>query len=997
MGMRFRLKKLQVFKKSRFIVLAVMVMLSTLVVPVGVMGEVADNNTPVSVSNEEGKENQGQMKELANGGAQDVTPIKVSDIILHPFDGFGKFMIQTTSRLSPYDIKNELIITSAEKNQVVDYNIYRNDYRNGQIYIEIINPNLGILYKLNFSDKITIKANLDTTIKWELNESNMYIEQKIFPEKPIKGSDFNVAIRTPFNFEGINISNFKLNAYKTGTNQKANGNIILRKIKTSGSKESFSIFTLTSDTVENIDIEFILNNTPLGKLKNINIYNEDDDKNNDPSWWVMDGMYSLTYHQDDKTSIVINWNEAFDLKEITHYKIIVNEIDIATLPSSVLSYKLTGLSLDTEYRIEIAAENVLGRWTKYAKAILYKTPDEDKVVTGVDAFGGIVGGFRLHLVGASAQEIRKGLKVFFINNGTKQYVDFSIDEISRMITLNFAVLKREYFYEISQPLVLKEGTNTKLVWNSTLNRSKTTQTISPSKPKINEEFTFKVRLNDAAGFGYRNFHKDNFSIVPLVSGTDKIASGNLIINNVKLGDNLEDDGKNGTDDLSTYYITASYSKAENIDIQVNVDNVVLPEKLKNVSIVSDGQTPEIPPTTPPTSQPNGGSSSGGSSSPVVAPSLPEIRITSDGVQLKGDLKNVNWNNLFTSLKETNKNQITVDFKSSLNVPLAAILLGKQKLSEGYILLSNEKGTAKLKFSDINEDLLKNNFDNYTNLILNIVLQPEISTSPEVVAHSLPVRMYVKNGEKQIEVNWLTSQVILPKGSTSDVIVVKKNADTGEWAYEPATTMMKDGQLIVEFKHHSNDMLYVLNYSKTFDDVKGHWAEKDVSWLASRFIVKGNYEGLYKPQDPISRAEVTSLLMRILGSESGLPQAESIFKDVDSQKWYSKDINQAFKLGLINGLNADQFAPNDSITREQLAVMLSKVIEKHSSGKNKFDIDLLISFSDKDQLSDWAISAMKLLVNEKIMQGNEDKKLAPKDHVTRAEVAVLLKKMIEYLK
>lgn len=108
----------------------------------------------------------------------------------------------------------------------------------------------------------------------------------------------------------------------------------------------------------------------------------------------------------------------------------------------------------------------------------------------------------------------------------------------------------------------------------------------------------------------------------------------------------------------------------------------------------------------------------------------------------------------------------------------------------------------------------------------------------------------------------------------------------------------------------------------FQDIQGHWAETEIEQMAEIGIAKGD-NGNFYPDNNITRAEFTAFLVRLLGYEK--EAYTQLFTDVSSDDWFASDVQTAYQHGLIAGYDG-LFRPNDPITREETAVILSRVLE-----------------------------------------------------------------------
>ena len=108
-------------------------------------------------------------------------------------------------------------------------------------------------------------------------------------------------------------------------------------------------------------------------------------------------------------------------------------------------------------------------------------------------------------------------------------------------------------------------------------------------------------------------------------------------------------------------------------------------------------------------------------------------------------------------------------------------------------------------------------------------------------------------------------------------------------------------------------------------------------------------------------------------------------------YYFDSVNWAYSLGIISGMGNQRFAPSDSITREQLAVMLYNYAKAHNllgqvDGSSQ-------QFDDSDLISSWAKEAIDYAVKTGLMKGKGNNILDPKGYATRAEVATMLQNFI----
>jgi len=231
---------------------------------------------------------------------------------------------------------------------------------------------------------------------------------------------------------------------------------------------------------------------------------------------------------------------------------------------------------------------------------------------------------------------------------------------------------------------------------------------------------------------------------------------------------------------------------------------------------------------------------------------------------------------------------------------------------------------------------------------------------------------------------------------NEVTVVKYDPVTGGMRFVPALFTVKDGKTVVTIMDRSNGMYVIIEGKKVFDDMQGRWAQADVEALASKLIVNGTTDNTYNPEGEVTRAQFASLLVRGLGLST--EDAEQVFDDVATNKWYAADVNTAVQYGLVQGIGSNKFNPDAFITREQMAVMIMKAVQlvqgDASAGANQSNP--LSTFVDQNQLSGFAREAVQAVIDAGIMNGKSETMLAPKETASRSQAAVMLKRALRYV-
>jgi len=123
-----------------------------------------------------------------------------------------------------------------------------------------------------------------------------------------------------------------------------------------------------------------------------------------------------------------------------------------------------------------------------------------------------------------------------------------------------------------------------------------------------------------------------------------------------------------------------------------------------------------------------------------------------------------------------------------------------------------------------------------------------------------------------------------------------------------------------------------------------------------------------------------------------PQAS--FNDVTPDMWFAESIAMAAQLGLIQGVAPGQFAPEQTISREQLAVMAYRLVQLKNPGLIPEKASNL-EFLDEEEISDYARSAVAFLASQGIVLGSNGE-FFPRATASRQEAAVILYRLLMYL-
>ncbi|WP_136605344.1 InlB B-repeat-containing protein [Paenibacillus dokdonensis] len=432
----------------------------------------------------------------------------------------------------------------------------------------------------------------------------------------------------------------------------------------------------------------------------------------------------------------------------------------------------------------------------------------------------------------------------------------------------------------------------------------------------------------------------------------------------------------------------------------------------------------------------GTTSNQGNSTPLM-PNKPEITDNSMNILINGKRERIGAEANTSKVNDQLVTTITLDQKrweerikndgpKEITIPvtdnsdivilkLSGQMINDLQDSQAGIVIQTGNASYKLPAGQINMQQLASQFGEGTN-ILDIKVQIEIAGSTletmETVEYSAskgnftvlvpPVSFTVTAtyGDKSFELSkfntYVERLITLPEGidpnKVTTGIVVEQD---GTARHVPTKVILRDGKHYAQMKSMTNSTYAVIWHPLEFADVKQHWAKAAVNDMGARMVIRGSGNDLFNPDQDITRAEFAAIIIRGLGLQ--LDSRASSFKDVKSTDWYSSGIQTAYSYGLINGYVDGTFRPNDKITREQAMLIVGNAMkitglnDKLPSAKTD---EILNRFNDANDVSEWAKSSVAENIQSEIISGRNDARIVPKANITRAEVAVIIQKLLQ---
>jgi hypothetical protein len=164
------------------------------------------------------------------------------------------------------------------------------------------------------------------------------------------------------------------------------------------------------------------------------------------------------------------------------------------------------------------------------------------------------------------------------------------------------------------------------------------------------------------------------------------------------------------------------------------------------------------------------------------------------------------------------------------------------------------------------------------------------------------------------------------------------------------------------------------------DIKGHWAESQISKWTDKGLIKGYEDGSFKPDHSITRAEFMALVNR---SFSFTEKAAISFSDISANNWAYSEIAIAVKAGYITGYANGTIGADKSISRQEAAAIVDRLLGLTNIA------NVETSFTDSSSIAQWAKGSVDAAVAKGILKGYGDNSFKPLKSITRAEAIVVL--------
>lgn len=178
----------------------------------------------------------------------------------------------------------------------------------------------------------------------------------------------------------------------------------------------------------------------------------------------------------------------------------------------------------------------------------------------------------------------------------------------------------------------------------------------------------------------------------------------------------------------------------------------------------------------------------------------------------------------------------------------------------------------------------------------------------------------------------------------------------------------------------------------FEDIDSHWAKSAIEFVTARNLFKGVEEGKFSPNSNMTRGMLVTILGRLHDVDS---TSTSTFGDVATDAYYSPYVAWAANNDIVSGVGNNNFLPDKAISRQELATIIANYA-KYAGIDKTSNQTIIKPFIDSEEISAWAKDAVKSVQSLGILAGTISNRFEPQSTATRAEVSLVIKRIVEKL-
>jgi hypothetical protein len=214
----------------------------------------------------------------------------------------------------------------------------------------------------------------------------------------------------------------------------------------------------------------------------------------------------------------------------------------------------------------------------------------------------------------------------------------------------------------------------------------------------------------------------------------------------------------------------------------------------------------------------------------------------------------------------------------------------------------------------------------------------------------------------------------------------------EYHFGPHLSTTRGQMITLLYRLYGNNVDVDITIPFTDVDPRGFYY-KALKWGYKNNIVKGITDNEFDPHAACKRAEVVAMLYRLAGSVEP-NMVYSTFDDVPADSWYNDAVVWAHENGIVKGVSETEFAPDNNITREQIAAIMHRYATFKGYDVSVGENTNILSYDDFDSISEYAIASIQWACGSGLIEGRTESTLNPKENATRAEIAAILHRFLE---
>lgn len=357
----------------------------------------------------------------------------------------------------------------------------------------------------------------------------------------------------------------------------------------------------------------------------------------------------------------------------------------------------------------------------------------------------------------------------------------------------------------------------------------------------------------------------------------------------------------------------------------------------------------------------------------------------------------------SGVRPTNKSALLSDINAA-EADLASAVVSDENLPLVYPAFRVTSAVAKTFRSDIDSARLVYNNLNASNDNIDDAIdalsqaheqfkaQKIYGTKKATSTNKTKVKVTASAGEHGSISPSSISQTV-NRGTSVTIISIPDDGYMVEYVYVNGEKF--DGSEIFSIPSLTHDTVVKVTFcwkNQFTDVVKGAWYYDAVEYAIKGGLFNGTSKTSFEPESYMTRAMLVSVLYRIAGEPA--VKVENNFIDVPDNEWYSDAIYWSNLNNIVGGYGDGIFGTNDSITRQDMAVILYRYAKNQGYDVSAVVGNKLLSYNDAFKVSEYATSAMEWAVDNELIQGTSKDILSPQGTATRAQVAAILMRFVE---